>query len=860
MKKIFRNLKIRFKLLGGYTLIFIFATLMGGAVIYSTVRATIENNIESELTHSTEAILDMVRTAASTSIKNYLRAIAEENRQIVAGIYQDCLDGRISQAEAKKQARRILFSQTIGKTGYIFCADSRGIAVEHPNSGVAGKNFMDRAFVRKMIAMKQGYLEYEWKNPEDRHERPKAMYMVYFKPWDWIISVSSYREEFRELIHISDFKKNILSLKFGRSGYAYIIDTKGNLVVHPFLSGNYFDAADRDGKHFVKNLCHMKNGKMFYRWKNPGERDEREKMVIFRYIPEYDWIIASTSYLDEIFSPLKTIRDIIAITTGLLIIFVFILSLMINHIVVSPLKSLMLRFESGASGNLSVRMPVESEDEIGQLAQYFNDFMEKLEAYSTSLESEIEKHRQTEQFLKISEEKYRTILERMAEGYFEIDTAGCFLFFNRAMKNMLGLAHTTPSGLRIQSFLKSTDQTEFADFFRKIMDTGKPGQISDIELLKNGESACYVEISMSPVRQGDKDLITGFSGVVRDISERRKREQALRLSEEIFSKAFRNSPGGMFIATLKDTRLINVNDSFLKITGFTLFDLIGNNLSELKFFSSPARAGKFINAVRHGNRVKNMETGFFNAQGEKRTGVISAEIVNVWEEPCMLVVLEDTTESRLLERQILSISENERRRIAMDLHDDLCPQLIGIEFMVKILTRRLCEESSTHAQEAEKIRALILDSIEKTRQLSSGLFPANLSDHGLISCLEALASATGDFYGIKCSFESHGRCCITDHTCISHIYYIVHEAVHNAVKHAHTEKIAISLTNTDETVTLHVRDEGIGINDAGRSAGMGMKLMQYRASRIGAVLTITRPACGGTLVKLEIEAESCLTE
>jgi PAS domain S-box-containing protein len=342
-------------------------------------------------------------------------------------------------------------------------------------------------------------------------------------------------------------------------------------------------------------------------------------MVIFRYIPEYDWIIASTSYLDEIFSPLKTIKDIIAVTTGLLIILVFILSLMINNTVVTPLKSLMARFESGASGNFSVRMPVNSKDEIGQLAQYFNDFMEKLEAYSASLKSEIKKHRQTEQFLKISEEKYRTILERMAEGYFEIDTAGGFLFLNRAMKGMLDISPDGYAGANIQSFLTGHGKDYFADFTGKIMDTGRPGQIDDIEILRDDGSACYVEISMSPVKKDCKSPVTGFSGVVRDVSERRKREQALRLSEEIFSKAFRNSPGGMFIAALKDTRLINVNDSFLKITGFTLFDLIGNSLSELNFFSSPARAEKFINAVRHGKRVKNMETGFFNAQGKKRT-------------------------------------------------------------------------------------------------------------------------------------------------------------------------------------------------------------------------------------------------
>ena len=301
MKAFFKNLRIRSKLLGGYTLIFILATILCDGVIYYTVRSTIEANIESELTNSTAMILNMVQTAAGTSIKNHLRAVAEKNKEIIEHIYQDYQNGLFSEEEAKNRARNILFSQTIGKTGYIFCANTQGIAVEHPNAGVAGKNFLDHGFVRDMIRQKQGYLEYDWKNPEDDHEKPKAMYMSHFEPWDWIIAASSYREEFKELVKISDFRDSILSLKFGKTGYAYITDSRGNLVVHPFLTGNYYD--DKDSNSFVRKICTMKTGKLVYSWKNPQDKKEREKMVIFNYIPEYDWIIASTSYLDEIFTP-----------------------------------------------------------------------------------------------------------------------------------------------------------------------------------------------------------------------------------------------------------------------------------------------------------------------------------------------------------------------------------------------------------------------------------------------------------------------------------------------------------------------------------------------------------------------------
>ena len=98
----------------------VLAILLGGAVIYQQVRNTIEANIESELTNATAAIQNMVRTAAATSIKNHLRAIAEKNKEIVKAIHGDFIKGLMTEKEAKLLSRKILFSQTIGRTGYIF--------------------------------------------------------------------------------------------------------------------------------------------------------------------------------------------------------------------------------------------------------------------------------------------------------------------------------------------------------------------------------------------------------------------------------------------------------------------------------------------------------------------------------------------------------------------------------------------------------------------------------------------------------------------------------------------------------------------------------------------------------------------
>jgi len=143
----FNNLPIRFKLLTGYTLIFIIATLSGGSMVYFKVKSTIEANIENELKNSTATILNMVKTAASTSIKNHLRAVAEKNKEIIASLYNDYKLGLTTQDQAKALAKKILLSQTIGKTGYLYCVSSNGVALVHPNSGVEGKSFLDHSFV-----------------------------------------------------------------------------------------------------------------------------------------------------------------------------------------------------------------------------------------------------------------------------------------------------------------------------------------------------------------------------------------------------------------------------------------------------------------------------------------------------------------------------------------------------------------------------------------------------------------------------------------------------------------------------------------------------------------------------------------
>ncbi|MDQ7783958.1 MAG: cache domain-containing protein [Desulfomonilaceae bacterium] len=726
---LFRDLPISLKLLLSYSSVFMVTILLGGLVIYHFVRNAIEANIESELHNTTTTILSMVRTAANTSIKNHLRAVAEQNRKIIELIHSRQKEGWMTEDEAKLQARQIVLSQTIGKTGYIYCVDSFGKAPVHPNPGVQGRSFLQHKFVRDQIQMKEGYLEYEWRNPGEDHKRPKALYMTYFEPWDWIISVSSYREEFAELVKVDDFRDSILALRFGKTGYSFVLDSKANVIVHPILQDSVLDATDAQGNRFVHKIINVKRGKLTYSWKNPGEESFRDKLVIFDYIPEYDWIVASSCYLDESYAALTRVRNIVFATVIGTLLLVIPVTLVISGNILRPLKSLMNGLTSRRSGDLTVRMEVGSEDELGQLARYFNEFMNKIEGYKNKL--------------------------------------------------------------------------------------------------------------------------------LEEIRERSQTEEALRLSEEMFSKAFHCSPSGMIIASIRNGRVINVNESFLRFTEYSLSEVHDKSLLDPHFVMDTDTAGALLDEVRRNSRLVGRDLRYYTSSGEARSGVISAELIELWGEECMLAALEDLTDSQRLEREILHISEREHQKIGRDLHDDLCPHLIGVEVLSTVLEQKLNGRCPAEASDAAEIRKLIQDSIHKLRRLARGLCPVDLGDEEFGSSLASLGRYVEDIFGVTYHLQCDVPIVVHDPTVAGHLYYIAHEAVHNAVKHSGAENIHVSFTSENGLLELKIRDDGRGITNADSSNGMGLRIMNYRARRIGASIEIERDSRGGTSVTLKIKASDC---
>nr|WP_321259228.1 cache domain-containing protein [uncultured Pseudodesulfovibrio sp.] len=395
-----RNMKIRNKMFVAYACAFLLIFSVVGVVIYALVTKIIQESIESELSRTTEMIQNMVHTTADISIKNYMRAVAEKNLEEAEQLYRQVRRGRITEEEAKQRARESFLSQTIGMTGRIYCLDSDGIMVVHHKHSLLDVDLSSLAFVKEQIRRKNGYIEYDWKEPFEKQGRPKAVFMAYFEPWDWIISVSSYRDEFIQLINVEDLNKRLFSLGFGKSGYPFVLDYDGNMLLHPHLEGKHYEEyGDSKLSDIARRIVEEKRGHFDYLWRNPGDTELKEKVVYFMDIPEMGWVVASSSYYEDFQAPLDTIKLIFigALLAALLLMVP--ISMGIGSLITRPLGELQTDLARAANGDFSVRMRQFSNDELGIMVEYFNTFMEKLEEYSSSREKEIAVRKDAEQKL-----------------------------------------------------------------------------------------------------------------------------------------------------------------------------------------------------------------------------------------------------------------------------------------------------------------------------------------------------------------------------------------------------------------------------------------------------------------------------
>lgn len=201
---------------------------------------------------------------------------------------------------------------------------------------------------------------------------------------------------------------------------------------------------------------------------------------------------------------------------------------------------------------------------------------------------------------------------------------------------------------------------------------------------KNGEFF-WEFASICPITD-ESGAITHFLAVKEDITERKRAEEALWKSEEKFVKAFNTAPAAVAIITRKEGRYLEVNEAFIEISGYTREEAIGRTTAELGFFENPGDLDRMVGVLDAQGNLRNEECQYRTKAGEARVGLLSAECIDVEDEPCIIYISLDITERKQMEEKFLRVQRMESigalaGGMAHDLNNILAPIMMSASML-----------------------------------------------------------------------------------------------------------------------------------------------------------------------------------
>ena len=354
-------------------------------------------------------------------------------------------------------------------------------------------------------------------------------------------------------------------------------------------------------------------------------------------------------------------------------------------------------------------------------------------------------------------------------------------------------------------------------------------------------------------------------GLLWQRKRRRKTEAELRRSEEKFSKSFRHSPLAISLMTAKDDRYIDINETFEELTGWTHGEVTGRSPRDIELWVDSDKRIAFVKQLLEKGNVRNLEVQIRRKDGQIRMTLGSSELIDFGGEPCGLSVFTDITERKQAEKALANVSrrlidaqEQERTRIARELHDDINQRIAMLSIELDAVQQSISASDLEARMRIKGLQGRLSDIGLEVQTISHRLHSSKLEYLGLAVACRSFCHEVAERHKVKVDFAAEDVPLRLSPDISLCLFRVLQESLNNAIKYSGVQDFDVRLHGTADEIQLTVRDRGIGfdVDTAMNGQGLGLISIRERAGLVKGTVSITSKPMGGTQITVRVPLAS----
>jgi PAS domain S-box-containing protein len=465
----------------------------------------------------------------------------------------------------------------------------------------------------------------------------------------------------------------------------------------------------------------------------------------------------------------------------------------------------------------------------------------------------------------------RHLLDAVEQSVIATDPEGRILYWNRHAETMFGWRAGEVKG---KSIVDLTTPDLSADQACEIMSMLRDGESwsGEFNVKRRDGSVFPAQVSDYPIRD-ERGSLRGIVGVSVDVTERKRAEDALRATNERLRLLIESAADHAIFTLGLDRRISLWNAGAEKVFGWTEDEAVGQ-LVDIIFTPEDRAQGAPAKEVSTALKTGRAPDERFHLRKDGSTffasGVMTVIKNSSGEVQGFTKIARDMTEQlktdkaiheRALLKRLVAAQEDERRRIARDLHDELGQQMVALRLKLDLLSKHPASaELREDVAEIQRMAAHIDDGVDF---LAWEIRPAVLDDLGLFPALQRYIHQWSSYSGVAAQMiPSKLKAARFTPEVEINLYRIAQEALNNIFKYAKAKTVDVMLERRDDLVVLLIEDDGIGFrpNRISKKSkeGMGLTSIKERAELIGATFELESTPGKGTTIYVTLPAKALL--